>query len=282
MVKLSDGPGWNRAQGGVPPEMRNNSLPRPDSSPAVKERLLPYCRLTLTLALMLAFIACETDAQRIRATNEAATSPDIEDNHISSEIGAMEVQDGDCINSTLLEGTVIESVVIVPCTGAWHFRVLSSFNVAGFQRYPGEDHFRRQAYEKCDRRYTFLLFPVAESWEFGERTVNCLQDSFGLSITDPAKLDRLAKSDSLMLGDCFNKAPETRDLLAELVDCSGSWEFQVTDKFSVPAEGAYPGAHYFKLQAEQNCDSPPYIFFYPTTETWDWGNREVICSIAKS
>ena len=32
---------------GVPTEMRNNPLPRLDSSPEVRERLLPYCRLSL-------------------------------------------------------------------------------------------------------------------------------------------------------------------------------------------------------------------------------------------
>ena len=43
----------------------------------------------------------------------------------------------------------------------------------------------------------------------GDRTVSCLQESFGLSVVDPDKLDRLVRVNTANAGECFNEAPET-------------------------------------------------------------------------
>ncbi len=240
---------------------------------------LPRLMGALALVLAFAFVACESDAQHIRATNEAA-KPEAVENPVSAKIDTIDIQDGDCINSTLPEDVSIESVVIVPCSGAWHYRVLNSFTVNGYSRYPGDDFFDQQTYERCDRRYTYALVPSAEFWELrilGDRKVSCLQDSFGLSITDPAKLDSLVAPNSLTTGECFNEAPEAENLLIELVDCSGAWEFQVANIFSVPEDLAYPSERYLKLQAEQKCDRPWDIYYQPNAETWDLGHRHVTC-----
>ena len=262
--------------------MRNNILLRLDSSPRVWEQLLAGSRriiyaLSIAAALLLAFAACESDAQRIRATNEAAATPAAERTPISAEIDTTDIQDGDCINSTLTEGVSIESVVIVTCSGNWQYRALNSFALARSGSFPGEAFIIREANKRCDRRYTDLLYPEAESWSYGDRKVTCLQESFGLSATDRTKLDRLVDIDFLAVGDCFNEAPETGDLLVELVDCFGDWEFQIADIFSVSKDDGYPGNNYFQLQADQNCGDSWDIYYSPNAETWRYGDREVIC-----
>ena len=70
----------------------------------------------LTLMLFLTIIGCTSDAQNIRATNEAAATPPATSTPLSAEIGWTEIRDGDCINSRIPEGIDIESVVIVPCS----------------------------------------------------------------------------------------------------------------------------------------------------------------------
>ena len=233
--------------------------------------------LIAATVLLLFPAACQTDAERIRATNDAVEQPAAEPTPISAEIDADEIQVGDCINSTLPEGISIESVVIVPCDGPWQYRVLDSLVMAGSD-YPGEDAILQRASQRCDSRFTDFLFPLAESWQLGDRTIECLQDSFGLSVSDPAKLDRLADLYSLVMGECFNEAPETGDLLVERVDCSGSWEYQVTDVFSVSEEGAYPGDTYLQAQAEQKCERPWDFYYSPSAESWGRGDRTVTCA----
>ena len=225
----------------------------------------------ILMALLLAFAGCQSDAEKIRATNEATRSP------ISAEIDWTEIQDGDCINSTLPKGIDIESVVIVPCSGPWQYRVVNSFETPGPNLYPGKDFFRERAYQSCDPRYTLVLFPNENSWDQDPKEINCLQESFGLSVTDPAKLDRLVDLSSILPGDCFNEAPETGDLLVEAVDCSGDWELQVVNIISVSENQEYPGDDYFKRQAEQGCESPWDFYYPPNSETWEWGGRSITC-----
>ena len=233
--------------------------------------------LMVAAFLLLFSAACQTDAERIRATNDAAERPAAEPTPISAEIDADEIQVGDCINSTLPEGVSIESVVIVPCDGPWQYRVIDSLVMAGSD-YPGEDAISQRASQKCDSRSTWFLHPTPESWQLGDRTIECLQDSFGLSVSDPAKLDRLADLYSLVLGECFNEAPETGDLLVERVDCSGSWEYQVANVFSVSEEGAYPGDSYLQDQAEQKCEHPWDVYYSPSAESWGRGDRIITCA----
>ena len=231
----------------------------------------------LAVVLVLALVGCDSDADRIRATNEAFNTPPAASTAISAEIQSTDIQVGDCINSTLPEGISIETVVIVPCSGTWQYRALNSFDIADSARYPGEDFFSQQADERCDRHYSILLFPLTESWDLGYRTVSCLQDSFGLSISDPAKLDRLVSLHSLSSGECFRQAPETEDLQVELVSCSGDWERRVLDTFIVPDSDRYPGIEFFNRLAYEKCDRRYTHTLSPTLDSWKIGERRLVC-----
>ena len=231
------------------------------------------CGFIFVMLMLVGLMGCESDAGRIRAINEAAASG----TPISAEIQAVEIEEGDCINSTLPEDVTIESVVIVPCTGAWQYRALGSFEVPSADQYPGEGYFERQAYERCDKRFTFFLFPLDESWGLGDREVTCLQDSFGLSTSDRAKLDRLISIEGLDAGACFNEAPETGGLLVESVDCSEAWESRLLNSFDVEASERYPGEGFFDRPAYETCDRRFTTTSPPSVDTWAMGDREVIC-----
>ena len=231
----------------------------------------------LVLVMSLVFVGCDSDAKRIREINEVLATPVAERTPLSAKITATEIRDGDCINSTLPEGISIETVVIVPCAGTWQYRVLNSFDVADADRYPGEDFFGQRAYESCDRRYNYFLFPLAESWGFGDLTVNCLQNSFGLSVIDPGKLDRLVSVAALGSGECYNEAPETDEVSVELVDCSGEWELRLLNSFDVADADRYPGEDFFGQRAYESCDRRYSFFLFPLAESWGFGDRTVNC-----
>ncbi len=196
---------------------------------------------------------------------------------LSAEIHAMEVAKGDCIDSTLPEGISITTVVIVECSGPWEYRVLGLFEAGDLDEYPGEGYFESHAYENCDRRYSYFLYPDQESWKLGDRTVSCLQESFGLSVVEPTKLDRLVGVYTVTAGECFNEAPETGWLLVELVSCSDPWEYRVLEQLKVDELDEYPGEGYFRTLAYEDCDRRHSYLLYPIQESWLLGDRMVSC-----
>ena len=155
--------------------------------------------------------------------------------------------------------------------------MVDTFEVDDQARYPGDLFFFQQAREHCDPRFTFVLsIPIEFKWESGLRAVVCVQESFGLSVVDPAKLDRLINLEGVGVGGCFNSAPETDWRQVEVVACSESWESQVYKVFTVPWDGEYPGVDYFEIHAGQECHEPG-LYFEPTPASWEWGDREVVC-----
>ena len=242
----------------------------------------------MAFASITVLAACESDADRIRSINEAERTqagpsvPTPTPTPLSATIDYVDIQDGDCIDSTIEQGVTIESVVIVPCSGSWQYRAVNSFTVENSNGYPGEDFFARVARERCDRSFTDFLYPLRESWEaFGgllaHRVVNCLQQSFGLSASDPLKLDRLVSPDYLEVEECYNDVPETGGLQVELVGCSGDWEYRVLNSFAVADSLTYPGEDHFSTISLERCDRRFNYFFYPLRESWGLGDRTLIC-----
>ena len=256
--------------------------------------------LAVAATAAIALIGCQSDAVRIREQNRtdaaAATAtaaptatatpqptptatqqPTATATPLRARIGVLDIEEGDCLDSQIPEGVDIESVVIVPCSGSWEYRTLNNLE-APERTLPEKDYFRRVAREQCDKRYTSILFPTRESWVSGDRTINCLQKSFGLSETDPAKLDRMVRLYSLATDDCFNEAPETDGFLVETVPCVGEWESRVASTFRIPSEGSFPSEEDFQRAAFERCDVRYTNYHYPTEEEWAWGITGVTCT----
>ena len=193
-------------------------------------------------------------------------------------VGTLRLKIGECLNNA--PETSDLAVEIVSCADEWERRVLGIYTLGDAAQSPGDDYISAQAQEQCDRRYRFFLPPSAESWIIGDRTLVCLQVSYGLSATNPEKLDTLVTLSSIKTGECFNDAPETDSAMVELVGCDGQWTFQALNSFSL-SDGPFPGGASIDRQAEQECSRGTDFVSAPSSDTWSLGERSVVCLAKK-
>lgn len=190
-------------------------------------------------------------------------------------VGGGTLHVGECMNKA--PETSFLLVELVSCEADWELRVIGSFDIQGTDTYPGKDYIGRRAEIECGRRFVNTFIPTPETWSIGDRTVACLQNSYGLADKDPKKIDRLVSINSLRDRECYNDAPETGFVMIELVNCSGDWEFQALNSFEVSLGGSFPGKAYFDAQAGQNCDPHYNVALQPTADSWAQGDRLVVC-----
>ena len=240
--------------------------------------------IILLVLLASAAIACNIDKEEEPIPDPEATVADLNtwmtgENLQGNEakIRRMNLKEGDCIVFEEEHGEFDATPRKVPCKGEWTHRMLRFFEVETEGPYPGKNYFQEQALRNCGPNYTLILYTLKEGWKLGDSKVTCLQESFGLSVTDPRKLDRLVTAESLKEGNCINFAPETGGMLAELVDCSGTWEMRLLNRFIVSDYGVYPGKNEFNRQAVEHCDRRRTYWLYPLQDNWSAGNRTVEC-----
>jgi hypothetical protein len=94
---------------------------------------------------------------------------------------------GDCFNNPP-GATSLTSVTAIPCTSAHNAQIYAKFNLSGSMvSYPGDTTLTRDATNGCNARISILdkskitnsmtirfLFPQADSWIAGQRTVTCM------------------------------------------------------------------------------------------------------------
>ena len=185
---------------------------------------------------------------------------------------------GDCIQ--LDHGTPIPDPepTKVPCDGEWTHRVLNSFTVQDPGPFPEDPfYFLREALQHCNNQFTNIIRPTNNSWLAGDRTIDCLQNSFGLSVTHPAKLDRLVNRTGLANQQCARDAPETEYQLIEIVPCSDLWEYRLLNTFPAQDSETYPDPIALERQALQNCNRRHTWTLLPSERTWLAGDRTIFC-----
>ena len=251
----------------------------------------------LVLATMLVVVGCESDLHRTREANEAAREsrtsvPEVE-RRLPSHILEVErqlpsaipngpsadrvvsyrtLQEGECFNG----GPDPSYVELVPCTGKWESRVVSSFVVDQQGPYPGNDYFARTASEQCDRQYTYYLHPTVESWLQGDSVVTCFQKRYDLASTEPERRHRMVNYSNLPEVECKNDkgwAPAT----VLTVPCTGGGQPIVIGSFEVALEGSYPGEEYFDQQATEHCPSRSDAYVSPSLASWATRDNVVTC-----
>jgi hypothetical protein len=147
-----------------------------------------YPPMLLITGIVLFFAlasACTTDTELIREANQAAQEGDGQTSTSGTSSGSVSVfkiRTGDCIvDKELFELPVNEteestSLKKVPCSDtSWDYKVLKSFTVARSGAYPGSGYFDDQ-YGKCPLAANTVIFPTRESWNLGDKTINCLQE----------------------------------------------------------------------------------------------------------
>jgi hypothetical protein len=118
----------------------------------------------------------------------------------SGDVGAFELQTGDCIISgQIAADEVFSDVKAVPCTEAHDSQVVGTYNVIGDDL--DEDAIYAEAETRCsqimesyvgpgwwdEENLTFSFFyPTTESWADGDREVACLAETIdgSLSLTE--------------------------------------------------------------------------------------------------
>ena len=233
----------------------------------------------LPLVSTLLLVACtpQSEEERIREFNEAILNGVTADSDkVGEKVHYSSLRNGHCFNGFSdpgLETVKIEKVDLVACSSSWQYRVIDSFLVGRSGIYPGEEYFDREAFNHCDRHGFLQVFPLRESWDLGDRAVLCLQESYGLSTSDPDRLERIVSQFSLRDGECFKETPD----FTELVSCSSDWEYKVINTFAVDLDGIYPGEPYFDQEAAQRCHASSSTYMFPAPASWTWGDRTVNC-----
>ena len=255
----------------------------------VMDRLSTWVAITILFTLALLLMGCTSDAELIREANQAAAlnnestdapSIDVQSTKIpeSANMSVFEIRDGDCLQMVVPDsGVELESTKIVGCNGPWDYKAINSFVVEDDANYPSDAFFYEQSISQCDRRYSTSMFPTKESWEQRDRTVTCLQESFGLDTTELKTLDAIVNIFTIMEGECANHLPISGYSMVELVDCQEDWDFRVVNSFSL-ADGPFPGDVYVESQADSDCGVDANNFYSPTVESWEgFGDRRVVC-----
>ena len=139
-------------------------------------------RCLLVLAAVYAVVACGgSDAERVREASEDGPAPD---GPVSAGLQVMGLEEGDCVvfdleivlamTRNVDTGPSVESVAIVPCSDEWQYRVVTVFDVADADHYPGTQGFASEAALRCGDDAAVTLYPTPESWDLGDRTIVCL------------------------------------------------------------------------------------------------------------
>lgn len=176
---------------------------------------------------------------------------------------------------------------------------------------------QRQEIEKARRRFSLLSTRNTEAFiEEGKRITTQRADvliEIGSPFEDLEQVPDLAialddedacsdllsgfVATALDVGDCVNSTEDTflDDLIA--IPCGGqhNGEVFVVTKEPTPLRERFPGTAYFEGLIEQTCTPAftaylgidyqlseyDYTYFYPSIETWNVGDREVVCIVEK-
>ena len=211
----------------------------------------------------------------LSASNEWMTDKDL--GTVDSTITRIPLTKGDCIVFDTTDSEYDATPPKVSCDQEWSHRMLGSFEVIYHGAHPGHNYIAKQALQQCDPNYTLLLRPNEQGWQLGDRQVQCLQESYGLSLSNPDKLDRLVGTTLIQNGQCFSDAPETSGGQMEVVECSDHWEMRILNTIQIPDSEEYPGRQEITRQTAADCDRRYTSNTYPTPDTWAQGSRTIKC-----
>lgn len=188
----------------------------------------------------------------------------------SREESVFDLRVGDCILGDLDAATQVElsTVTLVNCASPEaKFLLLDAFTVEPAEGpWPGQPYIDEQL-GLCPVQTTLPLYPTAESWEQGDRTIQCFDDLTQESVFE------------LAAGDCFSHEGGGEVIAVTIEDCSSATAtYQVLDAFIVEnSEGPWPGQAYIDEQAAFWCPLQTDNYLGPIEESWARGDRTVLC-----
>ena len=152
--------------------------------PANKRRLTLKTLLILAVLVVSASGCVLNDTQKIDDANEAARlSQNLTGPNNPGRISIFDLRQGDCYDEpdslAISDEEIIEVefVEVVPCSGPHQFEVqrLLFVDHPDGSPYPGTTFFDDMFYRECPFTADFFMFPIPDSWEFGDRVLTCVR-----------------------------------------------------------------------------------------------------------
>jgi hypothetical protein len=134
--------------------------------------------VAITLAVVALSAACESPEEQIRRQNDAAASDDSAGSANEGTVSVFDLRAGDCFTDAIPASTSEHGEVeTVSClSDRASAKVLSLVLVQDQADYPAESYFDGEAASRCDLDTTSFMFPTAESWDIGDRTILCIME----------------------------------------------------------------------------------------------------------
>lgn len=218
----------------------------------------------------------------------------------AGEVGAFEVQVGDCFDDGQLsaEASEVQEVDAIPCDQPHDNEVYAIFDLPDGD-YPGDEAVVEQSGKGCAERFAEFtgtayedsqleitqLFPTEDSWNtLDDREVVCaVYDPSG-----PVEGSLVGKGDSHMLpaeGDCVSEDWTEIDCAEEhyaeiyLIAQVDGDDFPGDEQMDQQASDMCLEEFAGYVGAEYNDSELEYLYFNPDAETWEQGDRQVICAV---
>lgn len=134
----------------------------------------------------------------------------------------------------------------------------------------------------------FVLALLATACETDTQKIKDANEAAGSSApsSDTGGPEKISIFD-LRTGDCYNEPSlgaigddeEVELEEVERVPCSSNYQFKIAASMLAddPADGKYPGVPFFDDMAFVGCPDSTTFVFFPTTESWEVGDRVVSC-----
>ena len=93
------------------------------------------------------------------------------------QVNAFDLRDGECFNEPNVLTTLDAErpFTLVPCSGAYDFKVLNTIATTRDGIFPLGTYFERQAAALCDDKTDVYYLPTEVSWNLGDRAITCLE-----------------------------------------------------------------------------------------------------------
>jgi hypothetical protein len=232
-------------------------------------------------AMILAATGCRSDEERISGQNSAARTaiaggnepgPTREIDGDSRRVSVFDLRVGDCLAEDAVyadadedEFSESETIAIVECDGTDVAGRVSKFHL--FEEdtdYPGEDQVIKLAEEVCNtpgQPFTYF-FPTGESWRQGDRTITCIETT----------------AFAYEVGACIGG----EDVGYVVVPCDADGVYgDVVRVIDVTADygpdAPLPEDTLWDTIFDEQCSADADFVLFPTAESWELGDRLVVC-----
>jgi hypothetical protein len=259
----------------------------------IRVPLLARIAVAPALALALSFAACESDKERIEDQNNAARTAAAEETADDPEpeetaeptrdastrprsVSVFDLRAGDCLTEDALsteDGEEQERTEIVDCNTADAYGRVSKLHLIEGDAdadFPGDEAILAIAEAQCATPglpYTYFT-PTEVSWSQGDRAITCIESA----------------AFNYVVGSCIGGEPDDFRVLP--CDLDGDRIFgDVVRIVDVTAdhgpEAPLPPDTLWDEIFTSQCASDADYFLFPTADTWEFGDRLVICVLTR-